>query len=171
MCPSDDGTLVWEPAEPGVAGEWDCYYAGGAPWLLSSDREASLARQEATTIRFVDCSASWHVEIMEGNTFSCSSQAINVIIRNPGISPQQLITWEQGGLFDPCWHCTVTSWETHSEGISSSNGLAPNVEILHRSPPPPGAADSFTVRQHSQDEPDIEIWSHPVVLGSTRCLL
>ncbi len=56
--------------------EWDCYYAGGALWLLSSDREASLARQRGTTIRFVDCSASWHVEIIEGNTFTSAARQL-----------------------------------------------------------------------------------------------
>lgn len=57
------------------------YYAGGALRLPSGDREASLARRRGTTIRFVDCSSFWHVEII-GKYFYFSSQAINVIIHS-----------------------------------------------------------------------------------------
>lgn len=48
---------------------WDCYYAGTALWLQSADREASLTRQRRTSVRFVECSALWHAEIIRGNTF------------------------------------------------------------------------------------------------------
>lgn len=118
------------------------YYAGGALRLPSSDREASLARRRGTTIRFVDGSSFWHVEII-GKYFYFSSQAINVIIHSLAYPPQWHITREQGRLFDPCWHCTVANWEIHSEGISSSKGLAPNVETLYSSLPL-GTAESFT---------------------------
>lgn len=73
---ADDGKPAWEPAEPGVAGNEICYHACGGLWLLSSDREASLARRRGATIRFVDCSAFWHVEVIEGNTFLSAARQL-----------------------------------------------------------------------------------------------
>lgn len=56
---------------------------GGQPSLLgqgvryvSCDRVASLARRRGDTIRFVDCSAFWHVEVIEGNTFPSAARQL-----------------------------------------------------------------------------------------------
>lgn len=97
-------------------------------WLLGSDRGRAVTRR-GTTIRFVDCPLLWHVEIIEANALTWPVRQLL----------WSYIFWQIPSM-TYYWRTRKSVWSLlalyssqlrdASRGISSSEGLAPNVEIL-----------------------------------------
>lgn len=112
--------------------QWGCYYAGGALWLLSRDRKACLVGQRGTTIRFVDCSTRWLVEIRKWSTLISAAGQLMWSYIFWHIPSMTYYWWTRESVWSLLALCSRQMRDT-LRGVLSSKGLCKyfTISLLH----------------------------------------
>lgn len=112
--------------------QWGCYYAGSALWLLSWDRKACLVGQRGTTIRFVDCSTRWLVEIRKWSTLISAARQLMWSYIFWHIPSMTYYWWTRKSVWSLLALCSRQMRDT-LRGVLSSKGLCKyfTISLLH----------------------------------------